>query len=62
MDDTEFDRRALRTACQAAGVDPDGDLSPDIDALADEDRPLDEKMRSLRDSISANYDRKKRSG
>lgn len=62
MDDAEFDRRALRAAAEAIGVDPDGDLCPDCEAIANGDGTLDEKLAELGNGIARRFNGRRSRG
>lgn len=45
------DEKLLRALLVSAGVNPDGPLAPDIEAIAKEDRPLTEKVDKVAEAI-----------
>lgn len=54
----DVDRSYIRATIRSAGVDPDGDLAPDVDAIVAMDAPLREKCERCRAQLQENIRRR----
>lgn len=54
----DVERAYLRATIWSAGVDPDGDLAPDVDAIVAMDAPLKEKCERCRHELQENVRRR----